>query len=456
MLRGIRQVLPLVIVVLTVFAGASYAQNQPVITGVIVDGDGKPLQETIELTRSSEQVAVTSAKSDEKGQFKITASEPDYYLLRVNRKELLTKRVFLALEKPVEVKLELRVQNGDVEPVFADKNSDIAKYAAIHLQGRRAQSELLAATTPDKPDANKRRAEFSKAVTELHAPAIAKALETEKDPVQRAGLMFRYLLLRTLAGGSPTSADEYNLAREVITEIPPNSPLWAIAPGLIRSAQRFAGPTGQEYLEKVLSTHKDARLKGSLLFEDFRMAKAFGNAADAKRLHARLVNELGHTEYGKMAKEISPESAIEVGKPVPEFSLVSLDDSKKTLTPESLKGKVYLIDFWATWCGPCVGEMDHLHKAYEKYKGKNFEIVSLSFDGSVEEIKKFRGNKWKMPWLHAFVEGGFESNLARKFDVFGIPKPILVDSTGKIIATEGSLRGEQLDKTLEKVLNEVK
>jgi hypothetical protein len=99
--------------------------------------------------------------------------------------------------------------------------------------------------------------------------------------------------------------------------------------------------------------------------------------------------------------------------------------------------------------------MEHLHKAYEKFKSKNFEILSFSFDAKPEDVVKFRKDKWKMPWHHVFLEKGFEHPVAKEFEVIGIPKPILVDgNTGKILAIEGELRGQNLEKTLSKILGE--
>ena len=113
-----------------------------------------------------------------------------------------------------------------------------------------------------------------------------------------------------------------------------------------------------------------------------------------------------------------------------------------------MKGQVYLIDFWAVWCGPCIAEMPNLHKVYEKYKDEGFTILSLSFDGSPDEVTEYREGEWKMPWLHAFVKGGFQADVAKSFQVLGIPKPILIGKDGAILATERDLRGEKLDKTL--------
>jgi hypothetical protein len=85
---------------------------------------------------------------------------------------------------------------------------------------------------------------------------------------------------------------------------------------------------------------------------------------------------------------------------------------------------------------------------YEKYRDDGFTILSLSFDDRPDDVTQFRSEgEHTMPWLHAFVTGGFRSTLATTFGVVGIPKPILVGADGSIVATSG-LRGEELDKTL--------
>jgi len=99
-----------------------------------------------------------------------------------------------------------------------------------------------------------------------------------------------------------------------------------------------------------------------------------------------------------------------------------------------------------------VAEMENLHRTYERFKGDNFEIVSLSFDTSPADVKKFRDTRWKMAWNHGFVEKGFNNPTSREFEVDAIPKPMLVDGNGTIVAMTRELRGENLGKTLEKYL----
>lgn len=146
-------------------------------------------------------------------------------------------------------------------------------------------------------------------------------------------------------------------------------------------------------------------------------------------------------------QKADPKSSIKVGELVPDFEVVLLDGKQK-VSNKTLKGKFYLLDFWATWCPPCVNEMEHLHRAYQRFKDKNFELISLSLDQSEDDITKFRQGKWKMPWLHAFMQKDPNRKVVRTFQVQYIPKPILIGPDGRILALESSLRGDALEKTL--------
>jgi hypothetical protein len=94
-----------------------------------------------------------------------------------------------------------------------------------------------------------------------------------------------------------------------------------------------------------------------------------------------------------------------------------------------------------------------MHEAFEKYSADGFTILSLSFDLEREDVDRFRSEgDWPMPWMHVFVEQGAESELAHSLDVVNIPRAILIGRDGTILATNESLRGEQLDETLARVI----
>jgi len=281
--------------------------------------------------------------------------------------------------------------------------------------------------------------------------AVKEKIGKERDTYGQQLLLMQYLGISPMAREGVDSM----LIRRALKEIPAESGLWSVSPGLILAATARAGQgfDADAYLDTFLAKNRDRSLKSIILFNQMMGAKYQQKDEQYKKYYTKLVEEYGDTQYGQMAKQrFSIESTIGIGKKVPSFKLASLEDPNSTISNDLLKGKTTLLDFWAVWCGPCIGEMENMHKAYERFKGKNFQIISFSFDAKPEDVTVFRGKKWKMPWLHAFVDKGFESDLAKRFEVMGIPKPILVDENGNILALETDLRGETLEKTLEKVL----
>jgi thiol-disulfide isomerase/thioredoxin len=116
-----------------------------------------------------------------------------------------------------------------------------------------------------------------------------------------------------------------------------------------------------------------------------------------------------------------------------------------------LRGKVVLVDFWATWCGPCVGELPNVLAAYKKYHAKGFEIVGISLDQSETALKDFIKQK-EMTWPQYFDGKGWESKLGQKYGITSIPATFLLDGEGKIVAK--NLRGPALEAELAKLLGE--
>ena len=116
----------------------------------------------------------------------------------------------------------------------------------------------------------------------------------------------------------------------------------------------------------------------------------------------------------------------------------------------SLRGKVVLVDFWATWCGPCVGEVPHVVETYEKLHAKGFEIIGISLDQDKEKLLSFTKDK-KMTWEQYFDGKGWENQIAGKFGIHSIPAMWLVNKKGMVVSTNA--RG-QLEEEVTKLLAE--
>ena len=145
----------------------------------------------------------------------------------------------------------------------------------------------------------------------------------------------------------------------------------------------------------------------------------------------------------------SSNSNIAVGKLAPEISLPNLNGESKALS--SLRGKVILLDFWASWCGPCRRENPNVVAIYKKYSSKGFDVFSVSLDenkSAWEAAIKKDGLIWNN---HVSDLGGWRSAVVPIYEIESIPFPVLLDKEGKIVAMGESLRGEGLENELKKL-----
>jgi thiol-disulfide isomerase/thioredoxin len=134
--------------------------------------------------------------------------------------------------------------------------------------------------------------------------------------------------------------------------------------------------------------------------------------------------------------------------PAPEISFPN--PSGNILNLSDLKGKVVLVDFWASWCGPCRAENPNVVKMYEKFKNKGFTIFSVSLDEDASKWKEAI-EKDKLSWTnHVSDLQGWKSSVVANYGIEGIPHTVLLNKDGKIIGK--NLRGEKLEETLNELL----
>ena len=207
-------------------------------------------------------------------------------------------------------------------------------------------------------------------------------------------------------------------------------------------------------LEDLFARHKSEKtdeVAGILNLEAMIYLQVLQNTEKADGLQERIKKDFPDSAPAKFLRKQEEAKAIQsklvVGAKFPDF--IEKDVTGKVLSISNYKGKVVLIDFWATWCGPCVGELPNVLKTYEKHHKNGFEIIGVSLDQSEQKLTDFVKQK-DMTWQQFFDGKGWSNKLAEKYGIQSIPMTYLLDGEGKIIAT--GLRGEALDEAVAKAL----
>jgi peroxiredoxin len=262
-------------------------------------------------------------------------------------------------------------------------------------------------------------------------PARA-AEETKQAPVNAdLEIELNILVARTKAKLQSGSADEASLASELKQF------------DMLMEKYRSEG---DETLSQLLAVKAVIYLQG---LEDFDKAEALFKRIQRdypKTAAAQNANDVLKM-IAKQKESQKIQATLQPGMTFPDFS--EKDLAGRPLSVAQFKGKVVLVDFWATWCGPCVEELPNVLAAYEKFHDKGFEIIGISLDESESALKGFI-SKRGMKWPQYFDGQAWESKMAAKYGVTGIPMTLLIGRDGKIVARD--LRGDELEAELKKLL----
>jgi thiol-disulfide isomerase/thioredoxin len=217
-------------------------------------------------------------------------------------------------------------------------------------------------------------------------------------------------------------------------------------------------PDGEKLLREVRlrATNKAVKFQAGLALADLlRDTNDLAASQEAEKLLEQLVAQSeGMPVRGKAMAEdnLKDIRVFGVGKPAPAAESKDLDD--KAVSLADLKGKVVVLDFWATWCGPCKGMIPHERELVKKHAGKPFVFVSISADEKAEKVKDFVA-KEPMPWTHWF--SGPMGEPVKGWNIHGFPTLYIIDTKGVIrgrFVGAGPETEEKLGALIDKLVKE--
>ncbi len=204
-------------------------------------------------------------------------------------------------------------------------------------------------------------------------------------------------------------------------------------------------PTGAFFVDRNLDGRIDG---GSDSAEFYRGWEPFEFQGTNYKL-VRVANDGARMLFEPTDEPCTPKAYI--GKGLPAIDFEATDTEGKTFKLSDYKGKVVLLDFWASWCGPCKGEMPNVIASYKKYHEKGFEIVGISLDQTKAAMDAYLAENPEITWRMTCTEKFWQEPIAQLYRVSGIPAAFLIDRDGVIY---GEVRGESLTKGLADLLDE--
>ena len=395
----------------------------------------------------------TATKKGNTYEFKLPQTEETFYYVGKNTTDL--KLIILGTESDVKIKgtcndLKKAIVNSKLNQAYSDLEG---KLAALKEEMGKKMQELQNAKSDEGAQ---RMAIFELGEIDDKRIALLNEYKGQNALLGEVAALNTYLSFQNTTDSYYTEIDYF--ANQFFQFADFKNPNYSHNPWVYEAFREYTSTLSSSGIDPLLhqSYLDDALSKIKPNTHAYQLALSGVVVALDKVMHKnymlygkRLVKKYENTHAALIAplkKKINEATGFNQGEVAPDF--VQKTPDGKDLKLSDLRGKIVLVDFWASWCGPCRRENPHVKKLYEKYKEQGFEVLGVSLDRTKASWEKAI-EKDGLEWAHVSDLKGWKNEVAKMYSVSSIPHTILLDQEGRIIARK--LRSPQLEQVLAEI-----